>query len=222
MKLNLRSLALSLGILFTSAGVSDGKMVYLVSNPENQQVTVVFSDSLEPDTSVDMTKMSGSKFYAVQGSEFSELSMEETKHSFSSKISESCDLVIGTAVNGISSNQEEPALLIYHPKVVVNRKADLSQPRKGSELEITVDKNGHNTRFRLWANGKSVANSEGTLVAPNGTKTVLVTDKDGYTKWFHVHGRYAVHFKHTEKSTGYYEGQTYQKVIRYATLVMRL
>lgn len=222
MKMHLRVLVLSLIILVTSAGDSFGHMVYIVSTPDNRHISVVFSDSLEPDTRVDMAKMSGSKFYSFKGSKGSELSIEEGRHSFSSKLPKTCDWVMGTAVYGISSRGDKPALLIYHPKAAVNRKADLSRPQKDSELEITVNKNGHDTRFRLWAKGKPVANSEGSLVAPDGTKTKLVTDKDGYTEWLHVHGQYAVYLKHTEDTTGTHNGVMYQEVRRYATLVIRL
>ncbi len=222
MKIKLHSLVLSLLVLATSTGISFGHMVYIVWNPENQQVAVVFSDSLEPDTRVDMGKMSGSKFYTLDGSKISDLSVEESKHSFSAKLPENCQVVAGKAIYGISSKGEKPALLIYHPKAVVNNNADLGEPQKDTELEITVERDGHDTRFRLWAKGKPVANSEGTLVSPDGTKTKMVTDKDGFTESFHAHGQHAIYLKHSEEASGSYNGETYEEIRRYATLVINL
>jgi uncharacterized GH25 family protein len=66
----------------------------------------------------------------------------------------------------------------------------------------------------------AVADSEGSVLLPDGKKEKLKTDKDGYTAAFEGSGRYAVWLRHVETKAGEHDGKKYEEVRHYATLVV--
>jgi hypothetical protein len=220
--MRLKSLAFSLTLLLVSCPVLRAHMVYIVPSDDKSEVTVVFSDSLAADSRVDMQKFVESTFHAFSSGSKQSIDLTRGAHSFHGKLPAGSTVVAGKAVYGISPKSEKPTLLVYHPKVVLDRKLDASQPLKDSELEITIQRKGHNVQFRLLAAGKPVAKAEGMFVLPNGEKVKLVTDQNGLTESFHVHGRCAVYLRWDQEKSGQLGDAAYEEIRHYATLVTYL
>lgn len=214
-------LILSVVALAACAVVAHAHMVYVVPAKDGQSVTVVFSDSLDPDEKVKMDKVAGLKLVArIDGKD---VPIEYTKadHSFTAKLPKGESVVYGTAVYGLLSKSEKPTLLVYHPKTVLSG-ADAQAGTIGTDatLEIVAVKDAGKTRFQLLAKGKPVAAAEGAVVLPDGTKEKVTTDKDGFTIGFEKTGRYAAYLKLTESKAGEHNGKKYEEVRHYATLVV--
>jgi hypothetical protein len=130
-------------------------------------------------------------------------------------------VVYGTAVYGLLSKSEKPTLLVYHPKAVpggtTGEKVTLGDQATLEVVPITAE---GKTKFRLLAKGMAVADSEGSVLLPDGKKEKLKTDKDGYTAAFEGSGRYAVWLRHVETKAGEHDGKKYEEVRHYATLVV--
>ncbi|MGL6075210.1 MAG: DUF4198 domain-containing protein [Fimbriiglobus sp.] len=196
-------------------------MVYVVPAKDGQAVTVVFSDSLAADEKVKMDKVAGLKLVARMEGMDSPLACEKGDHSFTAKLTKTPSMTFGTAVYGLLTKAEKPTLLIYHPKAVFAG-ADAKSGTIGSDavLEIVPSTEAGKTRFQLLAKGKPVADAEGSVMLPDGTKEKVKTDKDGYTPAFEKTGRFAAYLKLTEAKAGEHEGKKYEEVRHYATLVV--
>lgn len=196
-------------------------MVYVVPAKDGQAVTVVFSDSLDPDEKVKMDKVAGLKLVARIDGTDAPLACEKGDHSFTAKLTKTPTMAFGSATYGLLTKSEKPTLLVYHPKVVFAG-ADAKTGTIGAHaaLEIVPVTEAGKTRFQLLAKGKPVADAEGSVMLPDGTKEKVKTDKDGYTTAFEKTGRYAAYLKQTEAKAGEHDGKKYEEVRHYATLVV--
>lgn len=220
--MNFRVLLIGLVLLLLGNPLLRAHMVYIVPSDDKSEVTIVFSDKLAVDERVDMQKLVESTFHAFSSHSRQSLELKREAHSFHCKLPAGSSVVAGRAIYGISPKSDKPSLLIYHPKAILDRKYDASQPLKDAELEIAIQRKGHNVRFQLLAAGKPVAKAEGMFVLPNGDKIQLLTDQDGLTESFHVHGRCAVYLRWDEEKSGQLGDTKYEEIRHYATLVTYL
>ena len=213
-------LFLSVITLAASAVVAHAHMVYVVPAKDGGAITVVFSDSLEPDEKVKMDKLAGLKLIARTDGKDVPVEYTKADHSFAAKLPKGASVVYGTVAYGLLSRSEKPTLLVYHPKAVLAG-AGLKSATVGEAAaqEIVPVTEAGKTRFQLLAKGKPVAAAEGTVVLPDGTKEKVTTDKGGYTPGFEQTGRYAAYLKLTEAKAGEHDGKKYEEVRHYATLV---
>ena len=86
-------------------------------------------------------------------------------------------------------------------------------------LEVTAEPATGKVRFQVLAAGKALAESEVTVMLPDGAKKAVKTDKDGYTPTFDGVGRYGVVAKQVEAKAGEHAGKKYDEIRSYATLV---
>lgn len=196
-------------------------MVYVVPAKDGQSITVVFSDSLDPDERVKMDKVAGLKLVARIDGKDAAVECNRDDHSFTAKLTKTPATVQGTAVYGLLTRSEKPTLLVYHPKAVfAGTDAKAATVGEAAALEIVPVTESGKTRFRLLAKGKPVAESEGTVLLPDGKKEKVKTDADGYTPAFEQTGRYAAYLKLNEVKAGEHDGKKYEEVRHYATLVV--
>jgi uncharacterized GH25 family protein len=202
------------------AAVASAHMLYVVPAKDNPSVTVVFADSLEPDPNAKMDKVAGLKLVARIDGTDAPVECTKGDHSFTAKLTKPASLVYGTAVYGLLSKSEKPTLLVYHPKAVfAGADAKAATVGEAATLEVVPVTEAGKTRFRLLAKGKPVADAEGSVTRPDGSKEKVKTDADGYTPAFETTGRYAAYLKRTEAKAGEHDGKKYEEVRHYATLV---
>jgi uncharacterized GH25 family protein len=213
-------LLLSVAAVAAFAAAASAHMVYVVPAADNQSVTVVFSDSLAPDEKVKMDKVAGLKLVARIDGTDSPVECTTGDHSFTAKLTKTPAVAYGTAVYGLLSKAEKPTLLVYHPKAVfAGADAKAATVGEAAALEVVPVTEAGKTRFRLLAKGKPVADAEGSVMRPDGSKEKVKTDADGYTTAFDQTGRYAAYLKLTEAKAGEHDGKKYEEVRHYATLV---
>jgi uncharacterized GH25 family protein len=215
-----RSLA-ALFALVVAPLAASAHMVYVVPSADGTAVTVVFSDTLEPDPKVKMEKVAGLALTAVTADgKPAAVALKKEDHRFTAALPAGAKIAFGDVTYGVLTKTATPALLVYHPKAVLaGADAKAAIVGDAAELELVPVTEGGKTRFRLLAKGKPVAGSEGTVVLPGGTKEKAKTDADGYTPAYAGAGRYAAYFKVSEARAGEHAGQKYEEVRHYATLV---
>ena len=197
--------------------------VFVVPAPDGKSVKVVFSDNLSPDENVDINKVASLKLTGrfTNGKEAA-IESKVDKHHLAADIKLADPLcVYGSVTYGLMTRKDtKPALLIYHPKAIFAG-SDLKSATIGEKaaLEIVTVTESGKTRFRLLAQGKPVADAEGSILLPDDKKEKLKTDNDGYTPAFEAPGRYAVWLKNIETKAGEHDGKKYEEVRHYATLV---
>jgi hypothetical protein len=203
------------------AAPASAHMVYVVPAPDGRAVTVVFSDSLAPDEKVRMDKVAGLKLVARTDGKDAPVECVKGEHALTAKLTAAPSLAYGTVVYGLMSKAEKPTLLVYHAKAVFGAATGpAATVGEAAALEVVPVTEGGKTRLRLLAKGKPVADAEGGVLLPDGTKEKVKTDADGYTAAFAQSGRYAAYLRQTATTAGEHDGKKYEEVRHYATLVV--
>jgi uncharacterized GH25 family protein len=197
-------------------------MVYVVPSGEGK-LTVVFSDSLEPDLKVAIDKVAGLKLSArMANGKDMPVEVKKGDHKLTAEVpTDGVKFVQGSVIYGISTKVEKPSILVYHPKAVMAgvTATDATIGEKAA-LEIVPFTAGGKTRFQLLAKGQPVADAEGTVMMADGKKEPVKTNKEGFTEGFSGAGRFAAYLKLVEAKPGEHEGKKYDEIRHYATLVV--
>lgn len=215
----MRRMFFALTACVATMATSWAHFVYVVPSKEAGQVMVVFSDDLEPDENVAIQKIAALKLQTLGGDKVTTVECTTGKHELKATLPPNTKIAHGTIVYGLASRGDKPALLVYHPKVLigVSGKEAMIGPKAALEV-IPFIANGK-TKFQLLAEGKPVADAEGSALLPDGTKEKLKTDKEGFTAEFAVNGRVAIWLRHTIAKAGDHDGKKYEEAKHYATLV---
>ena len=206
--------------LFATA-IAQAHFPFVVPDPKGESAKVVFSDTLEPDTAVNIEKLSGTKLTlrAADGKE-SALEWKPGDGFYAVNVPGTGDRVVyGVTEYGVlQKGDAKPFKLMYYPKATLVA-ASAGPIGNKLALEVAAEAAAGKVRFRVLAAGKPVADSEVTVMQPDGKKKAEKTDKDGYTPAFDAAGRYGVYAKWVEAKPGEHAGKKYDEVRHYATLV---
>jgi uncharacterized GH25 family protein len=212
--------AVAVGLLAGAA--AHGHFPFVVPDDGGQSAKVVFSDTLDPDTDVNIEKIANTKL-TLRDAAGKEAALEWKKSDgfYAVNVPGSGDRVVyGVTDYGVlQKGDDKPFKLAYYPKAVIGA-ANAKPVGEKLPLEVVAEGGaGGKVRFQVLAAGKPVAESELTVLLPGGAKKMLKTDKDGYTTGFEGAGRYGVYAKHVEAKAGEHAGKKYDEVRSYATLV---
>jgi uncharacterized GH25 family protein len=195
---------------------------FVVPDDKGQSAKVVFSDNLEPDTDVNIEKIANTKL-TLRDAAGKESALEWKKGDgfYAVNVPGNGDRVVyGVTDYGVlQKGDDKPFKLAYYPKAVIGA-ANAKPVGEKMALEVAAEGGaGGKVRFRVLAAGKPVAESEVTVLLPDGAKKAHKTDKEGYTPGFEGAGRYGVYAKHVEAKAGEHAGKKYDEIRTYATLV---
>jgi uncharacterized GH25 family protein len=210
---------LSATLLAFALATASAHMVLVVPAKDAKAVTVVFSDSFEPDENVPIEKIAGLKLHAVVGGKAAAVEHKADKHSLTAVLPADTTVVFGSVTYGLYG-KDKPALLIYHPKAVLGGATGKGATAgEKAAAEVVPVSDGGKVKFQFLVGGKPTADAEGSVTLPDGKKEKVKTDKEGFTESFDAAGRYAVSVKHVETKSGEVDGKKYEQVTHYATLV---
>jgi uncharacterized GH25 family protein len=199
----------------------------------NPAALMIFSDRLQPDADVPVSKIATIKLFARGGlrGEAVQLKIEGAKDAYLVQPALAEDgivLVGGVCTYGVMSRgQGEPFLLMYYPKTLVKRgaarKVDwVFAHTEQLPLEIVPLKADKAVFQVLWL-GKPVADAEVTLHVPGITEPVakkadaagvfgLTEPKAG--------GVYGIRCKMVQNREGEHDGKKYKQIQHYATFTI--
>jgi hypothetical protein len=205
-----------------AAGMASGHFPFVVPDGRGQSAKVVFSDTLEPDEAVNIEKIANTKLTLRDAAgKDAPLEWKKGEGFYAVNLPGSGDRVVyGVTDYGVlQKGDSKPFKLAYYPKAAVGA-AGAKPIGEKLALEVVADGGaGGKVRFRVLAAGKPVAESEVTVMIPDGTKKAAKTDKDGYTPGYEGAGRYGVYAKLVEVKEGEHAGKKYSEIRSYATLV---
>lgn len=214
---------LALGLFM--AVTAQAHFVYVVPDGK-KSAKVIFSDSLEPDAGVSVTKIKSTKLFYFDGSsdEGKPLTLKEEKDHYSVEVpGKGSRVVYGSTEYGVlKKGDAKPFRLIYYPKAIFGEINEETQiVGKALPIEIVPVPASDKIRFRVIAKGKPLAETEVSVATPKSDKGEKVTtDKEGFTKAFDAKGTYGLWTRHSENATGEVGGMKYEEVRSYATLVV--
>jgi uncharacterized GH25 family protein len=204
-----------------AVGAASGHFPFVVPDDKGESAKVVFSDSLEPDTNVNVEKIANTKL-TLCSADGKEVPVEWKKGDgfYAVNVPGRGDRVIyGVTDYGVlQKGDDKPFRLAYYPKATIGNAAAKPVGEKLA-LEVVAEPAQGKVRFQVLAAGKAVPESEVTVMIPGGSKKTAKTDKDGYTPSFDGAGRYGVYAKRVEAKAGEHAGKKYDEIRSYATLV---
>jgi uncharacterized GH25 family protein len=211
--------AIAMGLLATT--LAQAHFPFIVLGDKGDSAKVVFSDSLEPDTNVNIEKLANTKLTLRDSAgKDSALEWKKGEGFYAVNVPGTGDRVVfGTTDYGVlQKGDAKPFKLMYYPKAVVGTATAKAIGEK-QPLEIVAEGKSAALRFQVLLAGKPLENAEVTVMLPAGNKKALTTDKNGFTTPIDGAGRYGVYAKHIEAKAGEHAGKKYDEIRHYATLV---
>jgi hypothetical protein len=197
----------------------------------------IFSDSLEPDTNVPITKVAQTKLW-LRGADgvTSEGKWTEGKHAYTITLPDGHprSIIAGVCHYGVfQRGKEEPVLLHYYAKTVVSpegsgsfRSDQMKNLFKGMEqIPLDIDMASNKPGLLVVWKGKPLAGAEVVVITmPPGKDIKLKTDEEGlFRPPFADLGPdvslIGLRVSHTEPTAGTHDGKDYKAVRHYLTYV---
>lgn len=196
--------------------------VFVTPEAGGASARIFISENLLPD--LDAGMISGSKLNLLDASGGdSPLTLERgDKNYFSVALAGSGTRVVyGVTDLGVMSRGGKSHVLIYYPKTIVGNAFD-TKAQVGDKTPVELIPTGKPGDFKLkmLAHGKALADSEVTVILPDGNEKKVKTDANGETVAFTATGRYGAWARYWEPTPGERDGKKYEEVRRYATLVI--
>lgn len=214
---------LAVSTAFAVAVSASAHFVFVIPAKDAKTVQVVLSDELEPDDGVDVAKIAGTKLTVLTADgKSAPLATTKGEHALNATIPADARVISGSYEYGVMARGDaKPYLLMYHPKAVFAG-CDEKTATLGASAVVEIVPTGTSGKmaFLVLAAGKPVANTEVSLMLPDGKKEKVKTDKDGKTKAFAATGRYGAWAKVTEAKAGTLGDKKYEEARHYATLVV--
>lgn len=214
-------------VLLLGAFSARAHFPFILLEADGSAAKVVFSDTLAPDTAVNIEKIANARFTIrdAQGKEISLTPKLESKRDegfFTLSIPKGARMVYGVAEYGVLQvGDAKPFKLLYYPKAVIGSSSskDATIGEK-SPLEIVPVSVFGKLKFQVLSSGKPLPDVEVGVMPPDGKKKAVKTDKEGLTPEFEGNGRFGATAKWIEKKSGDFAGKKYDEVRNYATLVV--
>lgn len=209
-------------IVLASTTLSQAHFPFIVPDDKGGAAKVVFSDTLEPDTKVNIDKIGNTKLTLRDaGGKESALEWKKGEGHYSLVIpGGGTRVVYGITEYGVlQKGDTKPFKLTYYPKAVVGAAIAKEATIGKLPLEVAAVGEGSKVKFQVLASGKPLADSEVTVVLPDGARKTAITTKEGFTPEYAGPGRYAVIAKQIEAKPGEHAGKKYEEARHYATLV---
>ncbi len=189
---------------------------------ETTKLKVVFSENLEPDESVSIEKIAGTKLFSSnEMGQMAALDWKKGKGCFVVTVPDQTAVVGGVCTYGVLEREKgKPFLLAYYPKFV---RCDTQAAKTSHKLLLEIVTQGEG-RFQVLFGGKLLAETEVVvLMSPTeGTETLKSNAKGEIKTRSAGAGQYVLRARHLEKKAGEHDGKKYQEIRHYATLVVQV
>jgi hypothetical protein len=223
---------LPLCLLLLGANTASAHFIWLIPEGDRNAAQMIFSDSLEADANVPISKIAQTKLLArcAQEGDPSDIKMTQGKNAFMITVENTGPHQLGgTCQYGVlTKGKKEPFLLMYHPRTAVGLSAkelplaNLWQPWPTLPLQIVQTKDDPGSFQVLWQ-GKPLPDAEVTLLVP-GLDESLTRKADGKGRFAlepaKTGGLYGIRAGHIELRSGQIDGKEFKEVRHYATLTL--
>jgi hypothetical protein len=199
--------------------------IWLVPTPNANEALMIFSDSLEPDANVAITKIAQTKMYARGASGKADGKLMEQKDSFLYRATGQQPLeVAGVCEYGVLDKKGAKYLLCYYAKTILGDDGKLGHGWDTLPLEIVRTKTP-GTFAVLWQ-GKPAAKAEVTLLMPDEDTRDIKLNAEGQFQLGEIKGgassKIGLRAKLIEAKAGELAGKKYDEVRHYSTWTLEL
>jgi len=211
-------------MLAAAASLAQAHFVFVVPEPGGAGAKVFISETLQPDHGVDPDLVAGTKLSVRERGLETPLDLAKAADAYTVRLTGSgTRLIHGVAdlgFTGEGAKAAKPYALVYHPKTILGDAFDMGKTI-GNEAPVELVPVGQpgSLKLQFLANGKPVADSEVTVLLPDGSQRKLKTDAAGQTETLPEAGRFGAWARFWEAKPGVRDGRAYQEVHHYATLV---
>jgi hypothetical protein len=216
----MRLILLTLVVVVAAPATSRAHFVFVV--PQGSSAQVLLSETLTPDAEVDIALIAGTRLSLRQtdGREIP-LSLQKEQHRFLVSLPAGVRGTIhGLADLGVMTRPGAPAhWLLYHPKTIIGDSFAAASRLKDAPVEIVPVSAQDGFQLQLFARGRPFPHAEITIIGPDGAEGAVRTDSDSRTGTFRDPGRYGAWARYWDGTPGQRQGQRYEEVRHYATLV---
>ena len=218
---------LSAVVVLGSTAWTRAHFLFVVPETGARQARVILSEDLDADDGVDSELLAGVNLRVrnVAGGEATLLKLgAKSPGAYLVELPAGGHRVItGQIELGVRQRGDGPAYLIqYFAKTVVGGDGLDGRATAGDAAPVEIMPMGAPGKLRLkvLADKKPVAAAEVNVIAPDGARAKVTTDRNGLTPVLEAKGRYGAWVRHIEAKPGEAGGKKYAEIRRYATLVV--
>jgi uncharacterized GH25 family protein len=206
------------------ATVAQAHFVFIIPTTNGTAAQIIFSDTLDPDESVEIGKIAGLKL-TLRDVAGKDLQLTHTIAADSLNVvlpGSSPRMVFGSVEYGVVQRGDTPPfLLLYHTKAVLGDvPTKIITLGENIPAELVPHITDGQLRFKALAGGKPVVDTEVTVLSANGDRSKLKTNSEGMTPALSGVGRYGAWFRVSANAKGKFKGKKYEEVRHYATVVV--
>jgi hypothetical protein len=212
-------------VIGLAAAAAHAHFVFVVPDDDGTHGRVILSEDLEADDDVDAALVDDVALVTRDGSGHeAAVALEIVDGRRRVRLPAADGVVCGSLVHGVVRRGAAGAfLLVYLPKTVVGLPfGSAVRIGEAAPAELVPSGSPAALRLQLLARGRPVADAEVTMILPDGSRKVVVTDADGRTPAFTTPGRYGAWARVAEATPGEHDGEAYAEIRRYPTLVVDL
>lgn len=203
------------------AGAAHAHFTFVVPHQGGSIAKVFLSENIIPDASVDVGLIADSKLWLrdASGKEH-RLTLSRDGGVFTTPLPGGGNRVIHGLTDLGLMNRGKAHLLLYYPKTIIGDAFD-PKSRVGGDAVAELIPVGAPGDFKLLllGRGKPLADAEITVLQPDGSEEVFTTDSTGHTQSFTQKGRHSAWARYWEDAPGDRDGEKYEQLRHYATLV---
>jgi uncharacterized GH25 family protein len=219
----MKTSVISGALLAAISTVAQAHFLFVLPEPEGKKAKVILSEDLKVSEEVNPNLIAAVKL-SLRNAEGQEtpLHLVKTGDAYVTELDgKGARLIHGVLDFGWTQRgTSTPHVLIYYPKTIVGDAFD-KKAIVGASAPVELIPVGVPGALKLQviARSKPLADTEITLILPDGTQKKVKTDAMGETGILEQSGRYGAWARYWEKTPGDRDGKHYEEVRNYATLV---
>ncbi len=225
----LKRIALAAIAASFSAVTCQAHFVYILPGEAGNEVQVVFTDYLKPDTNVSIDKISKTSLKQQSTvDDANTLEWSKGAHQLKATASRTPSVIRGATDYGVSSGRHSgnvPNRLYYYSEIILGDFKALPTEVLAVDGKLSIQPISAEKafRFRVLSDGKPVADAECSFLIPEGKIPAIKTDAQGECEIpIEASGLYGIRVKIAEEQKGELDGVSYERVHHWSTLVLEL
>lgn len=212
-------------LTFAVVSPAAAHFIWLVPTPNAGEALMVFSDALEPDANVPISKIAQTKMYARSANGSADGKRLEQKDSYLYRSNGKQPLEVAAVCEyGVLNKKGATYLLCYYAKTILGD--DLKTGHGWNQLPLEIVRTKTPGTFAVLWQGKPATNAEVTLMLPDEETRDIKLNKEGRFELGEIKGsptsKIGLRAKLIEVKTGELAGKKYDEVRHYSTWTLEV
>ena len=207
--------------LLVACLAAQAHFVFVLPQDGGSSATIILNEVLEMSSEVDVGFANETKLHLRDADgQDTPLALVEGDNVYTTGLPGSGTRVVHGLTDLGLQLRGTPHLLLYYPKAIIGDAFDPGTKVGGDAIvEIVPHGQVGNVRLELLVRGEPLADTEITVLLPDGESQAVNTDAEGLTESFSQRGRYGAWARFWEDKEAERDGAVFNQVRHYATLV---